>query len=149
MKLRTNLSDEPEFVVFHYGAYDAQALARLSRRYGGNPTLLNRLASACVNVLALIYGRIYIPVHSTDLKSIAGCLDFKWSDETASGIQSLVWRNRWETSREQTHKQQLLRYNLEDCAALEIVTKTIAAICGSDELFGGTLPKSTLCANNG
>jgi predicted RecB family nuclease len=70
-----------------------------------------------VNVLSLIYARVYFPVHTNDLKSVAGCLGFRWSDPDASGLQGIVWRREWEGSREEAPKQRLLTYNQEDCSA--------------------------------
>ena len=47
---------------------------------------------------------------------------------TASGLQSLVWRARWEQNHEQGWKDKLLTYNAEDCAALKKVTEFVLAI---------------------
>ena len=51
-----------------------------------------------------------------------------WTDENASGLQSLVWRARWEQAREQCWKDKLLTYNAEDCAALRKVTEFVQAV---------------------
>lgn len=70
------------FVVLHYGRYDSVALSELQRRYGGNEELLECLASSCRNVLSIIYGHVYFPTYSNDLKNIASCLGFSWSGDT-------------------------------------------------------------------
>jgi len=38
-------------------------------------------------------------------------------------LQSLVWRSRWEQTREPVWKGKLVTYNAEDCAALKKVTE--------------------------
>ena len=91
--------------IFHYGSYDSQAIGHLSDRYGGDESLLERLSSSCVNVLSLIYGHVYFPTYSNDLKSIASCLGFKWSDVDSSGLESLVWRHHWEATSDETYKR--------------------------------------------
>ena len=75
-----------DFVLFHYGSYESQFLERMEARHGGDPGLLARLKARSVNVLSLIYARVYFPVYSNDLKSVAGCLGFRWSAPDASGL---------------------------------------------------------------
>jgi hypothetical protein len=62
------------------------------------------------------------------LKDIGTYLGFKWSDENASGIQSLVWRKQFELTNSQTAKSKLVEYNLEDCLALKRVVEFIGEI---------------------
>jgi len=129
-----------DFVLFHYGSYDAKAIGQLYKRYGGREALVKQLISSCTNVLSFIYGHIYFPTYSNDLKSIASCLGFRWSDADASGIQSLVWRYRWENTRDDKYKKQLLTYNQEDCLALKVVSDAISTICKNSKA-----PRQSLC----
>src|SRR5262249_33753551 len=52
----------------------------------------------------------------------------RWTEDNATGLQSLVWRHAWETTRELTFKKILLQYNLEDCLALKLVTEVVCDI---------------------
>jgi predicted RecB family nuclease len=52
--------------------------------------------SASVNVLAPLFSDVYFPTYSNSLKDVARYLGFSWRDPTASGLQSLAWRARWE-----------------------------------------------------
>jgi predicted RecB family nuclease len=61
--------------------------------YGGETDLLEKLQSHAFNILSAIYGYIYFPVYSNDLKSIASFLGFKWSNDNASGLRSLLGDN--------------------------------------------------------
>lgn len=132
------------FVVLHYGRYDSVALAELQRRYGGNEELLERLTSSCRNVLSMIYGHVYFPTYSNDLKSIASCLGFCWSESNADGIKSLVWRHRWETTRDEAYKNKLIKYNHDDCLALQAVTKVLSMICNNTDASDTSLPKDII-----
>src|SRR4029077_15596662 len=69
--------------------------------------------------------RVYFPTLSNGLKNIAGYLGFQWSGSPASGLEAIVWRHRWEGSRDPAKKQALLDYNREDCEALEIVANSL------------------------
>ena len=87
-----------DFVLFHYGSYEKDFLKKMGRLHGGDRQLLARIEARSVNVLSLIYSRVFFPVHANELKSVAAYLGFRWSAEDASGLQSIVWRYDWETT---------------------------------------------------
>lgn len=116
-----------EFHVFHYGAYDLNFIKRMRAKVGRNE-IVDKILLNATNVLSLIYGRIYFPVYSNNLKEIARLLGYSWSDETASGINSIVWRFEWEKDKNSVSKKRLLTYNNNDCAALKTVTEFIFSI---------------------
>jgi len=78
-----------------------------------------------INLLSVIYGHVYFPVVSNGLKEIAGYCGFQWSETLASGLQSIVWREQRESSKGESNKEILIRYNAEDCEALEVVTQKL------------------------
>jgi hypothetical protein len=84
------------------------------------------------NVLSIIYDHVYFPVYSNGLKEVARLLGSAWTEPDASGLQSLVWRARWEQAGDEPLRQRLLRYNWEDCAALRTVTEVLFAITARD-----------------
>jgi len=55
------------------------------------------------------------------LKEISGYLGFRWSGSLTSGLETIVWRHRWEAFGDPAVKQTLLDYNRQDCEALELV----------------------------
>ena len=128
-----------EFVLFHYGSYESRFLRRMADRYGGDPEVIARLGSRGVNILSVIHGRVYFPVHANDLKSVAGCLGFRWSAADASGLQAIVWRHEWEATGDGATKQRLLTYNQEDCSALEAVVIAVRSL-GSEPAPGDGRP---------
>lgn len=136
-----------EFAVMHYGAYDARAIELMAQRHGGDQALIQNLLDTCTNVLSLIYGNVYFPSYSNGLKSIASCLGFQWSDEDASGLQSLVWRHHWESNRDKVSKDKLLTYNRDDCFALRTVTEALSAISESRSVAGAKTPRDTVDAD--
>ena len=62
------------------------------------------------------------------LKELATYLKFNWSYPGSSGLDSINWRQRWETPKEDVIKQKLLRYNLDDCEALRLLTNAVLQI---------------------
>jgi DNA-directed RNA polymerase subunit RPC12/RpoP len=66
------------------------------------------------------------------LKEIASFLKFRWTNASASGLESIVWREQWEEVPDEVLKTKLLEYNRDDCLALRTVTEFIASITGSE-----------------
>lgn len=121
-------------VLVHYGSFESKFLQRMQKAFGGPPE--NSQASiaikSSINVLDSIYAQIYFPTYSNGLKEIARYLGFEWSDTNASGLLSIAWRYRWDTSHSPTIKNRLITYNSEDCEALSLVTKTLMRLSKTD-----------------
>jgi predicted RecB family nuclease len=118
--------------LLHYGSYEMAFLKRMKERYGEaveNPSSLDQLIAESVNLLSVIYAHIYFPTYSNGLKEIAKYLGFQWSEANASGLNTLIWRSKWEFSRDSSLKQKLVTYNAEDCEGLEKVVRGVAQLC--------------------
>ena len=70
---------------------------------------IDRVLGRLVNALSIIYAHFYFPTYSNDLKEIGAVLGCTWSDDQASGLQSVVWRLRWERSLDERWKDRLLQ----------------------------------------
>jgi predicted RecB family nuclease len=107
-------------VLIHYGAYETTFLKRLISRYAGSAAdtvYVEALIMRAVNLLAITYSQIYFPTYSNGLKDVARHLGFQWSHPSASGLQSIVWRQQWEETADTSIKQTIITYNKEDCDA--------------------------------
>jgi predicted RecB family nuclease len=114
----------PDAPIYHFGSYERKAFATLAKRHGKGKDLLKRL----VNVAASVYGKVYFPVRSNALKVLGRFVGAVWSDPEASGLQSLVWRHRWEVTRDERFRQCLLPYNREDCEAVRLLVDRLDQI---------------------
>jgi predicted RecB family nuclease len=130
------LEGREDFALFHYGSYEKALLQRM-KKVVARKDLVGRAIGNAVNVLSVIHAGIYFPTFSNGLKEVAGYLGCTWTDENASGLQSLVWRSRWEQTREPVWKDKLVAYNAEDCAALSKVTALVQAIAEDARRRGG------------
>jgi predicted RecB family nuclease len=116
-----------DFRVYCYGGYERAFLKRM-RKAARRKKAVDRVLERLVNVLSLVHAHLYFPTHSNGLQDVAGCLGCSWTEPDASGLQSLVWRARWEAGRDEAWKQKLVTYNMEDCAALRELTELVAAV---------------------
>lgn len=132
------VSKHDDFLLFCYGSYEKEFLKRMSN-LATDKTLVEKVLSRLINTLSLIYSHNYFPTYSNGLKDIGRSLGCSWTEADASGIQSMVWRSRWESNGDEEWKKKLLTYNLEDCAALKKVTDVIYAIATKTDSRNGTL----------
>jgi predicted RecB family nuclease len=116
-----------DFCLFHYGNYESAFLRRM-RKHAKRKKLLDKVISKSFNILSVIHSNIYFPTYSKGLKDIGKYLGCTWTEETASGTQSIVWRKSWEINGNEELKRKLTIYNDEDCNALKRVTECIYAI---------------------
>ena len=127
--------------LYCYGNYEKIFFNRM-RRHARRKKQMYALLSALTNILGVIYPHFYFPVYSNGLKEVGGCLGCRWSEPGASGIQSVVWRMRWEKTRDDGLKTKLIKYNAQDCHALRTVTDFLADSCsGGPTSASPTVPR--------
>jgi len=117
----------PDACLYAYGSYEAAFLRRMIKE-SGREELANTILARVVNILSIVYAHMYFPTYSNSLKDIGRYLGFSWTDSHASGIQSIVWRKKWEESGLARLKDTLTTYNIEDCVALRTVTELLYGI---------------------
>ena len=117
-------------MLVHYGSFEKTFLKRMCERHGGPPehSAAGKAIASSVNLLSLIYARIYFPAYSNGLKEIARFLGFEWTDPSASGLLSIAWRSQWEKSQNASWRDRLVAYNADDCEALSLVARTIVRL---------------------
>ncbi len=129
--------DNPRLV--HYGAYESRFLKLMMERHkplDGDAAFVEEIVDGSLNLLACVYGKIYFPTYSNSLKDIARWLGFDWTWPQASGGGSLLLRRCWELASDDALRLQLIRYNIEDCRATELVADAIGVICSDGEKSG-------------
>jgi hypothetical protein len=119
------VDEHPDAPIYHYGRYETKAVETFAQRHGGDSELLKK---RLINVNSWIFGRVYFPVRSNNLKELGKHLGARWTSPDASGLQSLVWRHRWEETADENLKRQLLTYNEEDCRALHLLVDAVSKL---------------------
>jgi hypothetical protein len=115
-----------DLAVFHYGSYDRIFIEIMIQRYGvGRFERIQTLVEQLCDIHAAIRTNVFFPAYSNRLKAIAGSLGAKWSGPISTGIQSIVWRNEWESTLDGRYRTDLLRYNHKDCKALRTVERRL------------------------
>jgi predicted RecB family nuclease len=93
-------------VLIHYGSYETTFFKRMCDRYGFPPEQSSavRAIKTSVNLLSVIFAKIYFPTFSNGLKDIGHFLGVTWDSPVRSGLQSLAVRLDWEQSHDPTPK---------------------------------------------
>lgn len=116
------ISHFEQFTLYHYGSYEVRMLRRFNKKLSYKyDAIVQRLLEHSVNTLSFFTSIVYPPTYTNGLKDIAQFLGFKWSRHEATGLQSIVWRRKWESSHSAKYKTEILQYNAEDCQALQMV----------------------------
>ncbi len=128
-ELFTALSKFSDFIIYHYGNYEIRALKNINKQSENEyEHEINHIIERSVNLLTLFHSNVYPPTYGNGLKEIAGFLGYEWSDTQASGIQSIVWRKKWELSEDLNCRRKLIQYNMEDCLALKLIKDWLVSI---------------------
>ena len=124
--------DCTKYTIFHFGRYDHDFVNRMGDRYGFGGVDSAMLISRLFDLYSAIRTNVFLPVYSNRLKDVAGHLAATWDGPVTSGLDSIIWRTRWERDRLPTLKEDLLRYNLEDCRAVRRVADFLANLSPTD-----------------
>ena len=128
-QLFTALSKFSNFTIYHYGNYEIRAFKNINKQLENeHEDEINHIIERSVNLLPLFHSNVYPPSYGNGLKEIAGFLGYEWSDTNASGIQSIVWRKKWELSEDLNYKRKLIQYNIEDCIGLKLIKDWLVSI---------------------
>jgi predicted RecB family nuclease len=107
-------------VLIHYGSYETSFSKQMAERHGDPEaeSVAAKATSSALNLISVMFARIYFPTFSNGLKEIARYLGFTWTNAESGGLNSVTWRRGWEELRDETAKIKLLNYNAQDCEAL-------------------------------
>jgi len=120
--------------LFHFGNYEIAALKQMRDRLPESLQVsLDSILKKCFNVLSIIYPHVYFPTYSNGLKEIGNILGYKWKEVEALGIDSIVWRTKWEEEKDQILKEKLIQYNKDDCLALKKIYDLINYMISKEE----------------
>ncbi len=127
------IRDLPELRIFHYGKYERVALLRMKPQLPEHlqPTM-DALLERATNVLSAIHRHVYFPTFSNSLKEVGRFLRFERAEESATGLQCIVWRNSWQANKAPDIRARLLQYNRDDCYALKGIVEFIRRLAEAD-----------------
>jgi predicted RecB family nuclease len=124
------------FRVFHYGAYDAAALKLVKPKLAEHlRRKIDIILGRTVNALSIVHQHVYFPTYTNSLKDVGQFIRSERTAEIRSGLESIVWRRRWQIDSSTQAKENLVRYNKEDCFALRRLCDLIRSLGSPNPSF--------------
>ncbi len=117
-------------VLIHYGSYETSFSKQMAERHGSPQaeSVAAKAIASALNLVSVMFAKIYFPTFSNGLKEIARHLGFEWSSVSSSGVQTIAWRETWSNVRESSIQCRLIHYNAEDCQALGLVIQEVIGL---------------------
>jgi uncharacterized protein len=97
----------------------------LWNKYGGNRLGWRHLEKNLVDQCRFIRDHFALPVFSYSIKQVAPLFGFAWSAEDAGGLNSEAWYKEWLESGNEAILEKILRYNLDDVLAMEVIDQEL------------------------
>jgi predicted RecB family nuclease len=118
-----------DLTLFHYGSYEKTYLTKMRKKY---PLLDSALGEGCtsasMNILEAVRTNVYFPAYSNGLKDVASFLGATWGGRIASGSDCIARRMRWEESKDDRIKEEIIGYNRDDCLAAQRVVLFLSSL---------------------
>jgi len=123
-----------DYVLYHYGNYEIKNLKRIKKKFKDiSRNHIDSIINSSCNLLSYFHSNIYLPIYSNGLKDVGNYLGFSWSNKNSNGIQSIVWRKRWEETTLNSLKSTIVEYNIDDCLVLKEVKAFIISIIENEQ----------------
>ena len=111
------LNRDPDLHVYHYGAYEPNALKWLASTYATREAEVDRLlrGRVLVDLYRIVRQSVRIGTESYSLKQLESLYRGKRSTEIVDAAGSIVAYEDWLESRDQRLLDEIARYNEDDC----------------------------------
>ena len=122
-------------VLIHYGSYETKFMKAMKERHGRpkDQSVAAKAIDSAINLISVMFGKIYFPTYSNRLKELASFAGAKWTLPKTTGLQAIVWRHQWEKSGDTQIQNKLLGYNQDDCAGLKVMTNEVQNVIATSK----------------
>jgi len=123
-----------DFRVFHFGDYDTAAMKRMKPHLPEvHQEQLDLILGKSTNVLSALYPHVYFPTYSNSIKDIGKIVAADCLTHETTGLQSIIWRTKWETEHVLDLKAKLIEYNRTDCVLLKRLSDFVVRESSADD----------------
>lgn len=119
------LADHQAMPIYYWGTAEVDIFESLTKKYATNPEIVSYIRAKGVDLLARIRERIIFPLSFYSLKDIAKFIGFSWRHEDASGLNSVLWFEKWMRQDDTKVLQDIVDYNEDDVRATLAVLRWV------------------------
>jgi len=121
------LARDERAVVWVWSNYERGFARSLWKTHGGNEAGYRHLRDAMVDQCRFTKQHFALPSSSYSIKKVAPLFGFHWDAEDAGGLNSESWYGEWLDSGDEALLAKILRYNLDDVVAMEVIDRELQA----------------------
>ncbi len=103
--------------IYHYGWYEVDVFRRLVQKYDAPDAVQDMFEDDMVDLLTHMRGHVIFPSPFYSLKDIAKFLGFNWRIKDASGLDSILWYEKWLETGDRSFLKDIEEYNEDDVRA--------------------------------
>jgi len=119
------LAKDKKAHVYCWSEYERGFAESLWAKYGGNENGWKHLAGNLVDQCAFVRDHFALPTSGYSIKKVAPFFGFEWDAKDAGGLNSESWYGDWLESGDEAILKKILRYNLDDVTAMEVIHKKL------------------------
>jgi len=125
------LARDEEAVVWVWSNYERGFARSLWGTHGGNEAGYRHLRDSMIDQCQFTRQHFALPSSSYSIKKVAPLFGFQWDADDAGGLNSESWYGEWLESGDQAVLAKILRYNLDDVVAMEVIDRELQAVGGA------------------
>lgn len=122
------LAQDDKAIVYCWADYERGFAKALWEKHGGNPAGWRHLEKNLIDQCRFVRGHFALPVYSYSIKHVAPLFGFSWAADDAGGLNSEAWYKEWLETKDETIFQKILRYNLDDVLAMEVIDRELRKV---------------------
>jgi len=119
------LARDTECIVYCWADYERGFADSLWRKYGGNEAGWKHLENSLVDQCRFVRDHFALPASGYGIKKVAPLFGFKWAADDAGGLNSESWYGDWLRTEDEAVLRKILRYNLDDVVAMEVIHRAL------------------------
>lgn len=111
------MKNYPGVPLYHYGWSEQATFKELAEKYDTPIEVISMLEEQGVDLLVRLREAVVFPLSFYSLKDIAQFLGFKWRHDDASGLNSVLWFEKWLMEGDEASLKDVIEYNEDDVRA--------------------------------
>lgn len=115
------LARDKKAVIYCWTDYERGFIDKLWNAYDGNPRGWELLDKNLKDQCAFVSKHFALPVVTYSIKEVAPFFGFHWTTKDAGGLNSEMWYKEWLETQDEQLLQKIVRYNLDDVTAMEVI----------------------------
>ena len=122
------LAVDDEAIIYCWSTYEYGFVNSLWNKYGGNEDGYRLLRDNLIDQCKFTKDHFALPTSSYNIKEVAPVFGFHWDAEDAGGLNSESWYREWLATNDENILRKILRYNLDDVVAMEVIDRSLKTI---------------------